>query len=66
MFHGELNLLNAFFAKVKEIETNELIFLSTNEPCSIFLSAITWAGFDKIYYFLVMKIRVTTLKFHMT
>ena len=51
MFHGEINCLNAFFAKTRKIETHQLIFLSTHEPCSMCLSAITWAGFDKIYYF---------------
>ena len=51
LFHGEINCLNAFFAKTRKIETHQLIFLSTHEPCSMCLSAITWAGFDKIYYF---------------
>ena len=31
--------------------TEELIFLSTHEPCSMCASAITWAGFDNFYYF---------------
>ena len=32
-------------------DPRELIFLSTHEPCSMCLSAITWAGFDNFYYF---------------
>jgi tRNA(Arg) A34 adenosine deaminase TadA len=26
------------------------LFLSTHEPCSLCLSAITWAGFDNFFY----------------
>ena len=51
-FHGEINCLNAFFAKTRKIETHQLIFLSTHESCSMCFSVITRAGFDKIYYFL--------------
>ena len=32
-------------------EPSELIFLTTHEPCSLCLSAITWTGFDNFYYF---------------
>ena len=31
--------------------TLELVFLSTHEPCTLCMSAITWAGFDNFYYF---------------
>ena len=29
----------------------DLIILSTHEPCSLCLSAITWGGFDNFFYF---------------
>ncbi|MDG2286971.1 MAG: hypothetical protein P8N43_15820, partial [Alphaproteobacteria bacterium] len=31
--------------------TRDCLFLSTHEPCSLCLSAITWAGFDNFFYF---------------
>ena len=51
LFHGEISAINNFFKQKINLTTKECIFLSTHEPCSLCLSAITWSGFDNFYYF---------------
>lgn len=52
LWHGEMHCLKRFYERAPETRppTSDLIFLSTHEPCSLCLSAITWAGFDNFFY----------------
>lgn len=52
LFHGEIATLNVFYklASAERPLTHDCLFLSTHEPCSLCLSAITWAGFDNFFY----------------
>ena len=52
LYHGEMATLNAFFALSGPARPapEDCLFLSTHEPCSLCLSAITWGGFDNFHY----------------
>ncbi|SHJ39508.1 tRNA(Arg) A34 adenosine deaminase TadA [Aureimonas altamirensis DSM 21988] len=53
LWHGEMHALKRFYEMRKEDrpDTRDCVFLSTHEPCTLCLSAITWAGFDNFSYF---------------
>ena len=52
LWHGEMHCLKRFYEmpRAERVDTGDAIFLSTHEPCSLCLSAITWTGFDNFYY----------------
>ena len=50
LYHGEISALFNFF-KSKKLNPKDYYFISSHEPCSLCLSAITWSGFDNFYYF---------------
>ncbi|WP_284777539.1 nucleoside deaminase [Agrobacterium sp. lyk4-40-TYG-31] len=51
LWHGEVHTLKRFYELGEKPDTKDLIFLSTHEPCTMCMSAITWAGFDNFYSF---------------
>ncbi len=52
LWHGEMHTLKKFYELKANIRPNEkdCMFLSSHEPCSMCLSAITFSGFDNFYY----------------
>ena len=52
LWHGEIHALKKFYELDANTRPNEkdCMFLSSHEPCSMCLSAITFSGFDNFYY----------------
>ena len=52
LWHGETHTLKKFYEINKDTRPDEknCIFLSSHEPCSLCLSAITFSGFNNFYY----------------
>ena len=61
LYHGEISALFNFF-KSKNLNPKDYYFISSHEPCSLCLSAITWSGFDNFYYFFSYKETDTTFR----
>jgi tRNA(Arg) A34 adenosine deaminase TadA len=53
LHHGEMHLLKRYHETPasRRPHPKECWFISTHEPCSLCMSAITWAGFDNFWYF---------------
>ena len=52
LWHGEMHALKKFYELDANTRPNEkeCMFLSSHEPCSMCLSAITFSGFDNFYF----------------
>ncbi len=52
IWHGEIHTLKKFYELDNKMRPNEknCIFLSSHEPCSLCISAITFSGFNNFYY----------------
>ncbi len=51
LWHGEVYTIKLFYELQGHPDPSECLFLSTHEPCSMCISALSWAGFKDIYYF---------------
>ncbi len=52
LWHGEMHALKKLYERPRASlpDPKDCIFLATHEPCSLCLSAVTWAGYDNFYY----------------
>lgn len=52
LWHGEVHTIKLFceMPREKRPRPEEILFVASHEPCTLCLSAITWAGYDNFYY----------------
>jgi tRNA(Arg) A34 adenosine deaminase TadA len=50
LWHGEVHCLKKLYELPSRPAPRDCLFLATHEPCSLCLSAITWAGYDNFHY----------------
>ena len=50
LYHGEISCINNFFSNKVNLNPHNYLFISSHEPCSLCLSAITWSGFDNFIF----------------
>ena len=50
LYHGEISSINNFFSNKVTTNPRDCLFISSHEPCSLCLSAITWSGFDNFIF----------------
>lgn len=48
--HAEISAIRLAAKKLKNVELKDTIMYTSCEPCPMCLSAIYWAGMDRIYY----------------
>ena len=50
LYHGEISSIINFFSNKVNLNPHDYLFISSHEPCSLCLSAITWSGFDNFIF----------------
>lgn len=49
IYHGEIDTLQEFFKLKDRPAPEDCIFVASHEPCSMCISAISWAGFREVW-----------------